>query len=171
MTTDQAKRDVVLAALRRSADAHNGVPVWKAVERETGVTRDTLRRWWERFKNVHALPSPRQDAAQVAVVSASSGPEQLLESAPEVFYAWMVEELRADLRAARTAFEFGAMSQLYKRMDEAYSRGRPALERARRTGRGLTPEQVREEVRRIAEGFGAPEFEVFLQVARERKMI
>lgn len=132
-----AERAAALELLEASIRTEGGDPSWHAVERETGIARDTLRRWWHAKKRggqIVALPRPEPEPAQDGAPSFNPATASEAE-----FWIWrwyqtqtMIPEMASD--AARV--------RLVETQDLIYRELRAALERER-DARGLSPEEVR----------------------------
>jgi transposase-like protein len=132
-----AERAAALELLAASITTDGGDPGWHAVERETGISRDTLRRWWHaqrRGAQIVALPRVVAPADPDPVPSFNPATASEAE-----FWIWrwyqtqtMIPEMASD--AARV--------RLVETQDQIYRELRSALERER-DARGLSPDEVR----------------------------
>lgn len=144
----EAERRAALDALRASIPEGDTDPNWRAAERDTGIPRETLRRWWSAERNgsrrgqIVALPRPADPPAEAAAPAFNPATASEAE-----FWIWrwyqtqsMIPEMTAD--AARV--------RLVESQDQIFRELRSALERER-DANAMTPAEVRDALLGAAE--------------------
>lgn len=161
-------RERALEALRRSAAEHDGTPRWATVSTETGVTRQTLRRWWQQRGAPPSLHVLRRESAPVTPADNEPDPVDPLAAEPLVYYA---HAFARDRRAYQHAVEHGQLSaaaRFAERMDGSYERVRAALADAQKRGRGMSREQVEAKLRALAASLAPADAVVLVEGLRAR---
>lgn len=144
MRSTKESRIEAVKAMQASADANNGTPRWHTVAKETGIARDTLRRWWK-DRNVHVLrPIPE------APDSIPVNHDALSADDPLVFLRLEFIATSEDIEIAR-GVAIGAVPSLRKLRLELFDRYRAALAEVSKRGPRKTPAEVEAEVRRLVQ--------------------
>lgn len=162
-----SERAAAIEALRLSIPPGDSEPAWRQTERDTGIPRETLRRWWtdeiqpKRRAQIVALPTPAPGPAEAV-------PRFDPLTATEIdYWIWrwyqvqtLIPELTAD--AARV--------KLLDSQDQVWRELRAAVERERDT-RGLSPEEVRIALLQSAEGVPLSFALEVIEVFRKRGIV
>ena len=129
-----AEREAAMVELHASAEANGGTPVWVAVAGKVGISRHTLRKWWDQraraaHDNLVALPPPTLETPDAA-----DPPLRDPLAAPEVAYlAAQYRDVTADIEHCRQ-FAPGALPAMYKLQQQIYRQYQAAREASLKSG-------------------------------------
>ena len=140
----------ILEVLARSAAENGGEPAWRTVEREVGVGRPTLRRWWAKREDtarpaapvLRLAPPPRVTPDQQETL------DDPLAAKPSAFHSWQFAQLQADLASAREVNSWGPAARFHELLAKSYTATQEALA-AEGKSRKLSAEEVVQRLREL----------------------
>lgn len=171
------EREEVLSALRESATrAGGGVPVWDAVATQTGVGRQTLKRWWaasgsapgrglrqgKKTGDLVRLAPPKRETP-----SAGEELDDPLASPSSVFCAWLFSVTLQDIGDAKEAMSFGAVNVARDRLWKLYDAYQTARAEEGKH-RQISEEETIRQLRAAAGEMPPSHLAVMMQVGRKR---
>jgi hypothetical protein len=162
----QADKARAIARLQEDLDRGALKPNWSRVSSELGVHAETLKRWWgeaqQRAKRGELVVLPSPDEPRVS----ASAFDPL--TATELDY-WVYRWGQTQQEIPNAGSDAGRVS-LLRMQDEVWTALRAALERAR-DERGLTPEEIREQLVTAAEALPARLAADVIEVLRRRGLV
>ena len=163
----QADKARAIARLQEDVDRGAAKPNWSRVSSELGVHAETLKRWWgeaqqraKRGGELVVLPSPEGGPVT------ASGFDPL--TATELDY-WVFRWAQTQQEIPNAGSDAGRVA-LLRMQDEVWTALRAALERAR-DERGLTPDEIREQLVTAAEALPARLAADVVEVLRRRGLV
>lgn len=164
-----------LEALRRSAEQHDGEPRWNTVAKEVGVSRPALKAIWAEAHE-EGRPRTRPDRSNLVAFPGGSeapptttGPvdfDPIAAGAVE-YWTWKWRELQ--IRKPTILSDIAAI-QAMKYEDEVWAQLRAAVD-ARRKQHGVTPAEIEQQLRDLAQRMAPDHADTILKVFRARKLI
>lgn len=162
----QADKARAVARLQEDVDRGAAKPNWSRVSAELGVHSETLKRWWgeaqQRAKRGELVVLPPPEGGQVT----ASGFDPL--TATELDY-WVFRWAQTQQEIPNAGSDAGRVA-LLRMQDEVWTALRAALERAR-DERGLTPDEIREQLVTAAEALPARLAADVVEVLRRRGLV
>lgn len=162
----QADKARAIARLQEDVDRGAAKPNWSRVSSELGVHAETLKRWWgeaqQKAKRGELVVLPPPEGATVT----ASAFDPL--TATELDY-WVFRWAQTQQEIPNAGSDAGRVS-LLRMQDEVWTALRAALERAR-DERGLTPDEIREQLVTAAEALPARLAADVVEVLRRRGLV
>jgi hypothetical protein len=162
----QADKARAVARLQEDVDRGALKPNWSRVSSELGVHAETLKRWWgeaqQKAKRGELVVLPSPDEPRVSAL----GFDPL--TATELDY-WVFRWGQTQQEIPNAGSDAGRVS-LLRMQDEVWTALRAALERAR-DERGLTPDEIREQLVTAAEALPARLAADVVEVLRRRGLV